>query len=25
MLVPVTMAWHILGLWIEVMASRYGG
>jgi hypothetical protein len=25
MWVPVTIAWHALGLWKEVMASRYGG
>jgi hypothetical protein len=23
--VPVTTAWHILGLWMEETASSYGG
>jgi hypothetical protein len=25
MWVPVTMVWHILRLWMEETASRYGG
>jgi len=24
MWVPVTAAWHVLGLWMEEMAFRYG-